>query len=204
MCMRFTPLNHAEAQAVADAFNNRAPIHLKDSFPDLKDDVYPGRSAPLFVLKEDEKLAVQPAKWGFTLGDTRKLYFNTRLDTALQQYSTGEGMWSHAIKKGRCLVPARAFYERHQRDVYLDEKTGKPKQRLYRITYPGIKAFLMAGIIQDGLFSVVTTEPTEFMATIHNRMPLVLGPGESSIWLGPDFGTLGNREHIELSAKPEL
>lgn len=60
----------------------------------------------------------------------------------------------------------------------------------------------MAGIIQDGLFSVITTEPTEFMATIHNRMPLVLGPGESSIWLGPDFGSLGNREHIELSARP--
>lgn len=83
MCMRFTPLNHAEAQAVADAFNNRAPIRLSDSLPGPKDDVYPGKYTPLFVLEENGKLAVQPAKWGFTLSDTRKLYFNTRLDTAL-------------------------------------------------------------------------------------------------------------------------
>lgn len=122
MCMRFTPLNYAEAQAVADAFNNRAPIRLSDSLPDPRDDAYPGRYAPLFVLEKNGELAVQPAKWGFTLNDTRKLYFNTRLDTALQQCSTGKGMWSRAIKEGRCLVPARAFFERHHSDVISTRK----------------------------------------------------------------------------------
>lgn len=55
MCMRFTPLNYAEAQAVADAFNNRAPIRLSDSLPDPRDDVYPGRYAPLFVLEKKRR-----------------------------------------------------------------------------------------------------------------------------------------------------
>lgn len=59
----------------------------------------------------------------------------------------------------------------------------------------------MAGIFQDGVFSVITTPPNGYMASIHDRMPLVLGKGESSIWLGSDFASLIDRSHISLVAK---
>ena len=34
-------------------------------------------------------------------------------------------------------------------------------------------------------------------------MPLVLGPGETSIWLGPSFAMLADRSNLRLLAKPE-
>lgn len=65
----------------------------------------------------------------------------------------------------------------------------------------GYSAFLMAGIFSEGRFSLITTEPNSFMAPIHNRMPLVLGAGESSLWLNGRFLSLADRSHIEFSAK---
>lgn len=35
------------------------------------------------------------------------------------------------------------------------------------------------------------------------RMPLVLGPGESGVWLGPDFARFADRSAIQLTAEPE-
>lgn len=108
-----------------------------------------------------------------------------------------------AIAKGRCLVPVRAFYESSSTEKVVSEKTGKSVRRQYRFRLPGARAFLLAAVQQDGRFSIVTTEPNASVAPIHDRMPLVLGPGESSVWLGPGFTELTNRSHIELTAKPE-
>ncbi len=62
--------------------------------------------------------------------------------------------------------------------------------------------FLLAGIAQEGRFSIVTTAPNRWVAPVHNRMPLVLGPGESRVWLEGDFGALADRGTVELEAKP--
>lgn len=201
MCMRFEGLSYLEARSVLEARNGNRPVKLGEADSNNIDiDVYPGKTAPLFLPDGQGKLILANARWGFTLSDSKKLYFNTRIETAVQQSISGKGMWSRAIKEGRCLVPARAFYERHKTDLYYDQN-GKQKQRQYRIGLDGSKAFLMAGLFQDGLFSIVTTAPNEYMSSIHDRMPLVLGAGESDIWLGPDYRMLADRSNIELIAK---
>ncbi len=202
MCTQFTPLNYQEAQAVVDAFNAKQSIFLQ-KYEDwnTEADVFPGKSATIFLPDPSGGLTLTTAHWGFKLDSNNKLYFNTRIETAIQQHSSGRGMWAKAIRQGRCLVPARAFYECHKTDVYFDEETGKQKSYQYRIQLEGSKAFLMAGIFQDGVFSVITTPPNGYMASIHDRMPLVLGKGESSIWLGSDFASLIDRSHISLVAK---
>lgn len=68
---------------------------------------------------------------------------------------------------------------------------------------PGARAFLLAAVREGNRFSTVTTRPNASVAHVHNRMPLVLGPGESSVWLGPDFANLSNRDAIRLSAVAE-
>jgi putative SOS response-associated peptidase YedK len=35
-------------------------------------------------------------------------------------------------------------------------------------------------------FSIITTEPNELMAPIHNRMPVILGDQDYSTWLDPE------------------
>ena len=112
-------------------------------------------------------------------------------------------MWAEAIQHGRCLVPVRAFYESHATERVESERTGKPVRRQYRFRLPGARAFLLAGVQAEGRFSVVTTSPNASVAPVHNRMPLVLGPGESGIWLGADFARLADRSAIHLVAEPE-
>ena len=113
------------------------------------------------------------------------------------------GMWAKAIAEGRCLVPVRAFYESHATERVVSERTGKPVRRQYLFRLPGARAFLLAAVREGDRFSIVTTTPNASVAPIHNRMPLVLGPGESGMWLGPDFLALGRRDGISLISRPE-
>jgi len=53
-------------------------------------------------------------------------------------------------------------------------------------------------------FSIVTTRPNASVAPIHDRMPLVLGPGESSVWLGPGFAALADRNQTTLLSRPSI
>lgn len=204
MCKRFTPLSHDEAQGILDAFLEGKPVRLSDKdINDAKYDVFPGKTSSVFLSDGKGGLVLAEATWGFPTADGKKLIFNTRLDTALRHRASGEGMWNKAIEQGRCLVPSRAFYENHKTDKHYSGKSGKLVEQQYRVLFDGAKAFFMAGVFQDGRFSIVTTTPNSTMASIHDRMPLVLGPGESSIWLGPNFAMLADRSGLRLSVEPD-
>ena len=186
-------------------------------------DAYPGAAVPVFVPDGRGGLTAVEMTWGFEMPvrqesepsrecgapETRrpaaprpKLVFNTRIETALEQERTGEGMWARAIREGRCLVPVRAFFETHGSRTVTSAATGRPIKQQYRFTLGRHRAFLLAAVAQDGRFSIVTTAPNAAVAPVHDRMPLVLGPGESNVWLGPDFATLADRRGIALDAMP--
>lgn len=112
-------------------------------------------------------------------------------------------MWAKAIAYGRCLVPVRAFYEFHATEQAVSKRTGRPVRRRYRFRLPGARAFLLAAVQEEGRFSVVTTRPSADVAPVHDRMPLVLGPGESAVWLGPGFAELAERPRPRLASEPE-
>ena len=149
-------------------------------------------------------LRVATLEWGFPLDGRPHAVFNTRIESALEQLRLGRrGMWAWAIAQGRCLVPVRAFYEGHMTEHVPSPVTGKPLKRQYRFRLPGARAFLLAAVQADGRFSIVTTEPSASVAPVHDRMPLVLGPGESSVWLGSDFASLADRSKLQLSSRAE-
>ena len=204
MCKRFTPLTRDEAQDILDAFMEGKPARLSDKdTSDAAYDAFPGKVLPVFLSDGEGGLILVEATWGFSTADGKKLIFNTRLDTALRHLASGEGMWSKAIDEGRCLVPSRAFYEGHKTEKRHSKQSGKLIKQQYQVSLKGSKAFFMAGVFQDGRFSIVTTAPNKVMVSIHDRMPLVLGPGETSIWLGPNFAMLADRSNLRLLAKPE-
>ena len=83
------------------------------------------------------------------------------------------------------------------------EKAGRQVRRQYLFRLPGARAFLLAAVREGDWFSVVTTAPNANVAPIHDRMPLVLGPGESATWLGQDFVVLSDRSALRLAAERE-
>lgn len=205
VCTRMIPLTYDEAAAALDAreHRGRARIARRDEFDPVYD-AYPGSEVPAYVMDGAGRLATVKLTWGFALEGRRATVYNTRIETALDQLRRGRrGMWSQAIAQGRCLVPVRAFYEPHATETVASERTGRPVRRQYRFRLPGAGAFLLAGVQYEGQLSIVTTAPNADVAPVHDRMPLVLGPGESGVWLGPDFARLAERSGIQLATEPE-
>lgn len=204
MCVRFSPLTEEEAQAVLDARGTgRHGIRYIER-PDPLRDARPGSTVPLFVPDGADGLRVARLEWGFPLDGKQHAVFNTRIESALEQLRRGRrGMWAKTIAHGRCLVPVRAFYESHMTERIASPATGKLIKRQYLFRLPGARAFLLAAVQEGGRFSVVTTAPNASVAPIHDRMPIVLGQGESNTWLGRDFASLVDRSDVDLSSTPE-
>lgn len=198
------PLTAEEAQAVLDARATPGAHAIRYiERPDPLHDARPGSLVPVYVPK-DGGLAVARLTWGFPLDGKPNAVFNTRIESALEQLRLGRcGIWAKAIAEGRCLVPVRAFYEGHMTERIESERTGRPVRRQYLFRLPGARAFLLTVAREGGRFSIVTTRPNASVAPVHNHMLLVLGPGESSVWLGPDFAHLTNRSAINLDSSPE-
>lgn len=100
-------------------------------------------------------------------------------------------------------MPVRAFYEGHATEKVLGEKPGKPIRLQCRFRPPGARAFLLSAVQQGGRPPIVIMEPNASIAPIHDRIPLVFGPGESGVWLGDGFEILANRGNVQLSVKLE-
>ena len=117
--------------------------------------------------------------WGFTI--PQRLTFNTRSDGILKT-----GLWKTSFEERRCIVPADSFFEWKRL-----HKKNNPK---YEITIPGREPFALAGIWsmwknKAGDYvptvSVITSEPNEAMAEIHDRQPVILEPRDYTEWFAP-------------------
>lgn len=92
-----------------------------------------------------------------------------------------------AFKKRRCLVIATGFYEW--------QVQGRAKQPLW-IGLKSHRPFAFAGLWEQWkptegepleTCTILTTEPNELLAPIHNRMPVILAPTAYDQWLNPTF-----------------
>ena len=123
-------------------------------------------------------------RWGlvpFWAKDSKLAYstINARAEEAITKPAFRE-----ALKKRRCLVPADAFYEWKR----LNAKSKKP----FAIALTSNEPYAFAGLWEswrpkDGepleTFTILTTDPNEVMAPIHNRMPVILEPKDYDRWL---------------------
>lgn len=133
-------------------------------------DFFPKSTAP--VIGPENKVAL--LKWGFPMKGISRVIFNARSEN-LESKSIYKTALEH-----RCLVPVTSFYE------WDKDKTK------YKIFIETAKLFYLAGLWKEYLISgskvfcytIITTEPNEQMKKIHNRMPAILTPEQSPLWVG--------------------
>jgi len=109
-----------------------------------------------------------------------KGYINARVET-IEQKTT----FKESFQKRRCLIFADGFYEW--------ERMGKISQPYY-FHMKDEAPFAFAGIWDrwqhDGRSitscSIITTTANELLATIHNRMPAILGSESYNLWLNEE------------------
>lgn len=107
--------------------------------------------------------------------------FNARAD----RIATSK-LFAPYFKARRCLVPVDGFYE-------WKKGEGKNKYPMC-IRMKDETPFMLGGVYsiwkdndtrEHPSFSIITTEPNELMAPIHNRMPVIVAPDNFEKWLDP-------------------
>jgi putative SOS response-associated peptidase YedK len=83
-----------------------------------------------------------------------------------------------AFRRWRCLVPASGFYE---------WQALRSRKQPWHFRPTDAELFALAGItaIWNGIRSVslITTQPNELVAPIHDRMPVIVAPEDYDAWL---------------------
>jgi putative SOS response-associated peptidase YedK len=170
--------------------------------------VAPTDEAAVVVAREDRRAVVR-YRWGlvpsWAAPGSASRTFNARAETLATS-----GLFRDAYRRRRCLVPVDGFYEWMQ--------SGSKRQPL-RIHDPSDEPLALAGLwtgrrdAESGewlrTFTIVTTRPNDFMASIHDRMPVIVPREAWSAWLDPaprDPGELRAllepRDDVALAAYP--
>jgi len=147
--------------------------------------IAPTQSSFVVRLKEGQRELTE-MRWGLVPFWADDLKIGSRMINAQSETCATKPAFRHAFRSRRCLVVADGFYEWPTRD----------KPRL--ITLKNNEPFSFAGLWEtwgskDGnkieSFTILTTTPNEFMAPIHNRMPVMLAPECWATWLGESSAT---------------
>jgi putative SOS response-associated peptidase YedK len=128
-------------------------------------------------------------RWGLIPSWSREENVGSRMINARAETLAEKPSFKRLLYGKRCLVVTDGFYEWRQ------ESGTKSKTPMY-ITLKNKEPFAFAGLWDswrspDGqqirTCTIVTTEPNELLATIHNRMPAILTPEAREIWLDPSL-----------------
>lgn len=137
------------------------------------------------VINDGSKNRLGLLKWGLIPPWARDEKIGYKMINARAETAAEKPSFRNAFKKKRCLVVADSFYEWQRSD------TGKTPMR---IKLKSGEPFAFAALWEswkspDGKTinscSILTTKPNELMASIHDRMPVVLTKDAEKIWLDP-------------------
>lgn len=187
MCGRFT--NRYTWREIKELYDLTTP-YLTSNFPP-RYNIAPTQKSFVVRLAKDGSRELAELKWGLIPSWSKDDKGAVRMINARAETAASLPTYRAAFKARPCLVVADGFYEW--------KKLG-PKRQPYFIARKDGKPFAFAGLWEwwrpkdappesAGIesFTILTTEPNELTAQVHNRMPLMLAPEDFASWLGtPD------------------
>ncbi len=157
--------------------------------------IAPTQTVPLVATLSDER-TVTPARWGLIPAwakhpeEMKVNLFNARSETAHEKAS-----FKGPLRYKRAIIPSSGFYEWKREGsaktpYYLQLERGEP------IGFAGL-----FDLWHDELLSctILTTTPNELMASLHERMPVILSPHDYDRWLDPE---LTDANEVQKLLKP--
>ena len=185
MCGRYG--RRADKQRIAEAMQVNPRNVFEDDLPPSYN-VAPQTYQPIVRLSRDSgerELAL--LRWGLVpfWAKGAKPPFSS-INARAEGLQTS-AVYLEAFQKRRCLVPADFFYEWQQ----LGLKAKQP----YAFEIKDQPIFAFAGLwdrwkdkaagTRLETYAIITTDPNELMASLHNRMPVILAPRDYGRWLAP-------------------
>lgn len=144
-------------------------------------------SQPILAIPNDGKNAADFFIWGLIPSWAKDPSIGNRLINARGETIAEKPSFRGAFKYKRCLILADGFYE-------WKSQPGTKTKIPHFIFLKSRQPFAFAGLWDewhspDGgsvrSATIITTEPNELMATLHNRMPVILPPSAYAQWLDP-------------------
>ena len=167
------------------------PSDLQEAFADY---TFPAKFAPRFNIAPSQPILAIPNDarnkadffvWGLIPSWAKDLSIGQRLINARGETLAEKPSFRGGFKYKRCLILADGFYE-------WKSQPGTKTKVPHFIHLKNRQPFAFAGLWDewrspDGgslrSATIITTEPNELMATIHNRMPVILRPADYAQWL---------------------
>lgn len=170
--------HYRDHAAIAEHARAIRDLFVPAAFPELPLEVFPKRLAKVIVQAGGTR-SVAVKAWGIPIAikgakgqRLEKPVTNARNDK-LSGFT-----WRYAAKERRCLIPGTGYYEPGLGPV------GAKGEILF--TVKERPAFFFAGLWEADAFTMVTTEPNEFVRQFHDRMPVVLDDAGALAWLGDE------------------
>ena len=193
MCGRF--VSASPPDQIASYFEAEAPEALLER----SYNVAPTRD--IYAVLEDGGVRHLDAfHWGLIPLWAKDAKIGSRMINARAESLATKGAFKSAFAKRRCIIPVDGFYE------WKKLPDGKRKQPMF-IHHPEGEPYALAGLWevwrgperdQEPLRSatIITGAPNETIATIHDRMPIILPKSAWATWL--------DRENDDLEALGKL
>ncbi|MET7073391.1 SOS response-associated peptidase [Trueperella pyogenes] len=137
--------------------------------------------------------ALTPAMWGLIppwAKDASRPIINARMETLAEKPS-----FAPAAKTRRCIIPASGYFEWRKPDKtpFYIYRVGRP------LAFAGLYGWWKNGEEWVLTATIITRAAAGEMATIHDRVPLILEPTEYDAWLDPTI----EASAITASARPD-
>ena len=143
-------------------------------------------------------------RWGLIPFWAKDASIGSKLINARSETVAEKPSFRQALAKRRCLIPVDGFYE---------WKKGPGGKTPMYIRFRDGRLFAFAGLWETwhpegqppvSTCTVLTTEPNELMAPIHNRMPVILDPASETAWLDPETPPAARLELLRPCAPDDM
>ncbi len=164
-------------------------------FPDLKPRYNIAPTQDVVCIRQTElgDNEVAMLRWGLVPFWAKDIKMGARMINARSETAASKPSFRAAFQRRRCLVLADGFYEW--------KKVGQEKQPFY-VTQNGDAPFCMAGLWESWrpnqsdkrdegkhfeTCTILTTAANSMMASLHDRMPVILPEDRYDLWLDREF-----------------
>lgn len=180
MCGRFTlTINENE---IVDHFKvSRDEYELKPRY-----NIAPSQTIAV-INGSSGRRVLEGYRWGLVPFWAKDIKIGYKMINARAETIQSKPAFRHLITTKRIIIPSDGFYEW--------KREGKDKKQPYRFQIKSKGVYGFAGLYDewkdpDGetlrSCTIITTEPNDLVANVHDRMPVILDDKEADFWLDPD------------------
>ncbi len=185
MCGRFT--SASQLSLLAERFRAE-PAGVEGHQPSWN--VAPASDILVVVASPDGARQLRELRWGLVPRWAKDAKAGNRMINLRAESVREKKSWRSSLARKRCMIPIDGFYE------WQDQGRGRRKQPFY-ITARDGGPLALAGLWatwrdpeapDEELWTctILTTTANQLMASVHDRMPVILPPEAWDAWLDPD------------------